>query len=590
LASLTGDTTLNLTLPPGPLVRLQLEGRFILPKGWRGRSVTAGVEPLLQVPGFAGVPNGTRNSLLTLFPRFAMSYVRATAPQRVRANAYFQNAVTCDYQTLSLDVGSTGFWEVPVTGMGGLSPGQAECIPAGPSGLGHVSARTTFTGSGLDRPVVADLDGDSYQDLVAVRTASHDVLVSFQSHYFAYSLLCCDVSNPHSVAVADFDKDGAKDLAITDPAKGRVMVKLARDFEPRRYEDPIFLTVGTQPGGLTTADVDGDRAVDLLVANQGSNTVTFLPHPPYTFGNSQTVTLAGTSPRAVLAAHLDGDTLPDLVTVVAEGLSIALDGTGNGPFGASKLVPTGGTRPSAVVVGQLNGDALPDLAVANEGSHTVSLLFGTGGGDFVQSGTLAAGQGPVGLELAELTGDTHLDLAVSSPIDGVVTLYQGASNGTFTLHSRIPVPGDPRGLAAMDYDSDGLGDLVVTSPSTDAFFVLRGQRPLPEAGGDTFSFVAPAEAGFLRARHAVNGYRGYWDYYAPLRPGPVSYKLPQPSTLAPSAAPEVPARGKVALSWSTWVAKWRPDSPTPFNPRQFTIDNLGQDATTELGAHGYLWP
>jgi hypothetical protein len=291
----------------------------------------------------------------------------------------------------------------------------------------------------------------------------------------------------------------------------------------------------------------------------------------------------------VLLTNVDGDTRPDLVVVVAEGISVTLDGAGNGGFGASTLV-TAGTQPSAVVVGKLNGDTTPDMAVANAGSNTVTLHLGTGGGLFAAPTQLTAGTGPAGLVLAELTGDTHLDLAVSSPADGVVTLFQGASNGTFSLHSKPHVLGNPRGLAAVDHNGDGLRDLIVTSPTPGIVSILPGQKALPVSSGNSFTFTAPANSRFIWSMHATTGGPRYWDYYAPVQAGTVSYALPLASTLATSSAPTAPATGKVMSTWNPWVKKWEPTSSTPFNPNQYFLGMLGNDSETQQGAHHYQWP
>jgi hypothetical protein len=90
--------------------------------------------------------------------------------------------------------------------------------------------------------------------------------------------------------------------------------------------------------------------------------------------------------------------------------------------------------------------------------------------------------------------------------------------------------------------------------------------------------------------HRINGLRRFWDYYSALQAGPVSYSLPLPSTLAPSAAPVAPPSGKVELNWTPWVRKWGPGSARAFNPRQFSLSNLGMDSDTQPGASHYLWP
>jgi hypothetical protein len=154
----------------------------------------------------------------------------------------------------------------------------------------------------------------------------------------------------------------------------------------------------------------------------------------------------------------------------------------------------------------------------------------------------------------------------------------------------VPVSGSPRGIVAVDFNQDGLTDLLTNVTTNNGIAVLLGRTPLPTSAGTSFSFTAPAQAGFMTSYHRINGHRRFWEYYSPLQAGPVSYSLPLASTLAPSAAPVAPASGKVELTWTPWVRKWEPGSPHPFNPRQFSLANLGMDSDTQPGASHYLWP
>jgi len=133
-------------------------------------------------------------------------------------------------------------------------------------------------------------------------------------------------------------------------------------------------------------------------------------------------------------------------------------------------------------------------------------------------------------------------------------------------------------------------DVLVAMPAQSMLVALPGRKPLPTASGNSFSFTAPANARFMLSIHAVSSGRAYWEYYSPIQAGPVTYALPQPSTLAPSAAPVAPATGKVMRAWTPWVRKWEPASATPFNPNQYLLRNLRNESDTQPGAHHYLWP
>ncbi|MFL5345136.1 MAG: putative Ig domain-containing protein [Hyalangium sp.] len=589
-AGLAADATVNIALPPGPAVLLQATGSYQLPASWHNQAYYLQGEAYVDAPGFPFLTNGVAN-YDGVTNQFDLAFAATAAPEQQRLNGYLASELLCEDHSLYTPIGS-GTLSIPLNpSASGVSPGQPECTPQGPRGVGQ--ARIRASSSGAQRVVVADLDGDTLPELIIPQPVFSGVGILWGTPSVASAFTdfgCCDTGPTHSVVAGDFNKDGRMDLAATEPGTNSVKIMLAQASPARSFAPSTSYTVGTSPSGLAVADVNGDGFKDLLVANQGDNTVSILYGGTNgTFTTGPVVTLAGTSPTQVLVTNVDGDSQLDLVVLVSEGISLALDGFTQGPFGNSTLI-TAGSQPSAVVVGRLNGDTLPDMAVANAGSNNVSILLGAGSGSFAQPVNLAVGQAPAGLVLAELTGDTHLDLAVTSSTNGTVTLYQGASDGTFVQHSKVPVAGDPRGLAVVDFNGDGLNDLAVASPTASGVYLLLGQKPAPAASGNLFSFTAPAKSGFMWSMHGIEGHRRYWDYYAPIQPGPVSYSLPLPSTLAPSSAPVAPTNGKLELTWTPWVKQWEPNSPRLFNPRQFYQLNLGTDAETQPGASHYFWP
>ncbi len=590
LLPLTADRILNHTLPPGPAVIIQASGQYQLPASWRGYSEIVLSEPELEAPGMPYVPNGAGNSELT-GNQFAVAYFPTGAPKVQRLDGYLTSPLACEDHGIA-SILTPGNQNIAVGGnVTGLSPGQPECIPAGPRGVGTARARAFVFAP--ERPTVDDLDGDTFPDLVipSLQNSGIDLLWGTPTTTFlATETDCCDVGSTHSVATGDFNLDGRKDLAVTEGPFGTVRVKMASASTPRAFGPATTYTVSLSVSGIAAADVTSDGILDLLVGNTENNTVALLPgRAGGTFGPAQTINLAGSGPKQVLVTNVDGDTRPDLVVVVDQGISLALDGNTQGPFGNSALI-TAGTAPSAVAVGRLDGDTLTDMVVANQGSNNVSVLFGTGGGAFAAPVNLAVGAAPAGVAIAELTGDTIADVALTTPSNGTVTVYQGVPPRGFSLHSRVSVSGSPRGLVALDFNQDGLNDLMTAVTDNNGVALLLGQTPLPTSPGTAFSFTAPAQSGFMWSMHRINGHRRFWDYYSALQPGPISYSLPLPSTLAPSSAPVAPASGKVELNWTPWVRKWTPGSARPFNARQFSLANLGQDSDTQPGASHYLWP
>ena len=193
--------------------------------------------------------------------------------------------------------------------------------------------------------------------------------------------------SPGAVKLADLNGDGIPDLIVADSGSNDVLVYPGLGngtFGPALNDGHGFFT-GTNPVGITVADVNGDGRPDLVIANKGSNTVSILINEKV--GNSFTfvpgpVLQAGDGPVATVLGNVAGSPLPDLL--VADSSSnqvLLLEGIGNGFFNDQEpTIYQVGTDPSALYLGQFTGGPGQSLATINSGSNTVTLISGLGVG------------------------------------------------------------------------------------------------------------------------------------------------------------------------------------------------------------------
>jgi hypothetical protein len=282
---------------------------------------------------------------------------------------------------------------------------------------------------------------------------------------------------------------------VNPKAQARVLNqygKLPLSFEGRSLDaSSIFLEAPTYSAGgvavaLTTADVNGDGKLDLIVANDQSNTVgVLLGNGDGTFQAAVTYGSGGYGALSVAVADVNGDGKPDLLVAnecagnceySSNGSVGVLLGNGDGTFQPAVSYNSGGAEAYSVAVGDVNGDGKLDLIVAND--NAVGVLLGNGDGTFQPAVSYNSGGSSVAV--ADVNGDGKLDLVVSSLTGGSVSVFLGNGDGTFQ-----PAVGYNSGgwgffssVAVADVNGDGKPDLLVAnhcaSSSADCRFGSAG--------------------------------------------------------------------------------------------------------------------
>jgi FG-GAP-like repeat len=295
---------------------------------------------------------------------------------------------------------------------------------------------------------------------------------------------------PRAVAVADFNGDGAPDLAVANSGDGAVSVLPALGGGTFIAGAATLMT-GAGPSALAAMDLNNDGHPDLVVANQLAGTVSvfiesgvgfqFNAATPLVLSCPTTIPCTP-APVALAIGQFDGAGGPDLAVVDQGGNAIDIFlGNGDGTFVlANQLIFQ--PHPTAIDVGDLDNNGKLDLVLAR-GDGTAAIFLNPGDGSLLRGfGAIGVLGAPTGVAAGDVTGDLKTDLVVSGGgTDGRVALLVGKGDGTFQPPVRLAVGNNPQAVGIDDFDKDGLLDLATANRDDDSVTLLRG------AGGAAFA-------------------------------------------------------------------------------------------------------
>jgi hypothetical protein len=243
---------------------------------------------------------------------------------------------------------------------------------------------------------------------------------------------------PVAVAAADLDRDGDVDLVCADRQANRVFT--FRQLAPGTFETAPWLVLGTDAttagaSALACADWNLDGAVDIACTAESAGRIAvflhgggaFPPVPDRVLGTSATTALA----RGLVSSHCNGDGLLDLACVSGSGNTVAVFlATAPGTWPAApSLVLTGAPvqDPTTLAAADLNGDGWPELVVASRATNQLAVFAQTGNGVFPFPPAAFGGPGltdaAAQVLLADVDRDGDPDVASVQPSLANVALF-----------------------------------------------------------------------------------------------------------------------------------------------------------------------
>jgi len=328
-----------------------------------------------------------------------------------------------------------------------------------------------------------DLDNDTRTNLDEFLAGTDPLIATYPVGGGGTNLNLNGTALQFSLASADMNNDGYNDIiAGTDfllgpPAAVFVLVYL---FDPgtNTFLGPIttvFPTFGGRVNAVSVADFNGNGAMDVAALNpQGGNAIYIaLGNNTGQLFTLQTIILAQPISPAANIADLNRDGFPDYAIASQPNIiNIFLWNPATDQFPAlpSFTYSTGaGTFLRGLTYGNFDGDEndILDLAVYETTNKQVIVFTGDGTGQFTQGGSfnLNAPQNLLSILSCDINNDENPDLIVGTVQDArPMRILLGNGDGTFQA------PLSPVGLnnleltkmRAADFDGDNLVDIMIS--------------------------------------------------------------------------------------------------------------------------------
>lgn len=351
---------------------------------------------------------------------------------------------------------------------------------------------------------VGDLNGDDRLDMVAANTGggsfgsigSVSVLLNDGAGNFAPGTTINLSFSPQSVALADFNFDGALDIVAAgggSSSSNTNTVAVVFGNGNGNFTFPNNLSVTGTFQAVATADFNRDGNFDIAAANSANNSVlVLLGNGSGNFINAGSFS-TGSNPRAIAVGDFNGDGNIDLATANSNANNVSiLFGTSSGGFGVAinlSLNPSGSSSfqsPGSLAAGDVNNDGRTDLVAlsvsGSSSSNSLAVLLANSTGGFSEPTIInipTVSGSSQALFLGRINGDNNLDAAVaftSSFSDGAnrVVLLNGNGNGTFDTQNQIALPTGnfPNFVVAADFNADGRADVATTNSSSNNISLL----------------------------------------------------------------------------------------------------------------------
>lgn len=383
-----------------------------------------------------------------------------------------------------------GVWAALLTGCAASKDISGADVPA-PTTLPPLWQTQLPTEEGPVALAVADFDDDGHRDVAVVNGTKGSVsLYRGDGSSLAIGNRYEVGRGASAIVVMSLNGDKLPDLVIANAADNTLSTLINQGMPGGVFAAGPLVTGIENPSLLVSGDLTGDGIADLVVGSSGTDLITVLENKPAagTLSPLGTPLAAGPFVRGLALLPLD-DNQPkrlDLAVAQAGSGEIGLfrnDGQGRLSQVGSPLRVSADSVPVAVVAGQLDIDPAGriDMAILEHGRGQLSLGKATGNGLFRLS-ALPLGPKPAALTTGTIYDAARLDIAAALPGQDVVAIWRNSdasawgNAGALTYVETLGLPTD---LTIADLDGDGHGELLVVCRESNQLRILQLSKAAP---------------------------------------------------------------------------------------------------------------
>jgi len=429
------------------------------------------------------------------------------------------------------DVNGDGHEDVLITGQGRLAKRIAKLYTNDGTGKFTERTGTPFEGVSGGSIAFSDVNGDGHEDVLITGYSSISSIAKLYTNdgtgkFTEMTATPFENVSRSSVAFSDVNGDGYEDLLIT--GQGRLAKRIAKLYTNDGTGNFTEITGtpfdGVKDGSIAFADVNGDGHKDVLITgNSSGSTITKLYTNDGTgnFTERTGTPFEGVSEGSIAFSDVNGNGHEDVIITGQNrsGSQIAKlytnDGTGS--FTERTGTPFEGVEDGSVAFSDVNGDGHEDILIT--GSQTAKLYTNDGTGNFTEiTGTPFDGVKDGSIAFADVNGDGHKDVFITGIVldiygnERIAKLYTNDGTSSFTEMRGTRLDGVRYGsIAFSDVNGDGYEDVLITGQNIATWHIAKlytndGMGNFTERTGTPFEGVEGSSIAFSD----VNG-DGYED-------------------------------------------------------------------------------